>query len=56
MGPPGVWFESIYGDVKINILHPEADKKEMWQLDMIKYQLTIWKNATHYKVICLFLI
>ncbi|XP_026519716.1 interferon alpha/beta receptor 1-like [Notechis scutatus] len=49
VGPPEVWFESIYGDVKINILHPEADQKKMWTLDTLKYQLTIWKNATHSK-------
>ncbi|KAK9402146.1 interferon alpha/beta receptor 1 [Crotalus adamanteus] len=49
VGPPGVWFESIYGDVKINILHPEADKKKMWKLEILKYQLTIWKNGTHYQ-------
>ncbi|XP_026556364.1 interferon alpha/beta receptor 1 isoform X2 [Pseudonaja textilis] len=49
VGPPGVWFESIYGDVKINILHPEADQKKMWKQDTLKYQLTIWKNATHSK-------
>uniref|UniRef100_A0A8C5S4Q7 Interferon/interleukin receptor domain-containing protein n=1 Tax=Laticauda laticaudata TaxID=8630 RepID=A0A8C5S4Q7_LATLA len=49
VGPPGVWFESIYGDVKINILHPEADQQKMWKQDTLKYQLTIWKNATHSK-------
>uniref|UniRef100_A0A2D4Q135 Fibronectin type-III domain-containing protein n=1 Tax=Micrurus surinamensis TaxID=129470 RepID=A0A2D4Q135_MICSU len=49
VGPPGVWFESIYGDVKINILHPEADQQKMWKQDLLKYQLTIWKNATHSK-------
>ncbi|XP_070800443.1 interferon alpha/beta receptor 1 isoform X1 [Pituophis catenifer annectens] len=49
VGPPGVWFEPIYGGVKINILHPEGDQQKMWMLDTLKYQLTIWKNATHSK-------
>ncbi|XP_063161491.1 interferon alpha/beta receptor 1 [Candoia aspera] len=49
VGPPGVWFESIYGDIKINILHPEADQQKMWKQDKLKYKLTIWKNATHPK-------
>ncbi|KAM3837365.1 interferon alpha/beta receptor 1 isoform 1-T1 [Vipera latastei] len=49
VGPPRVWFESIYGDVKINILHPEADKEKMWEQDVLIYQLTIWKNVTNSK-------
>ncbi|KAM6448408.1 interferon alpha/beta receptor 1 [Liasis olivaceus] len=49
VGPPEVWFESIYGDVKINILQPETDQQKMWKLDRLTYELTIWKNATHPK-------
>ncbi|XP_058041360.1 interferon alpha/beta receptor 1 isoform X2 [Ahaetulla prasina] len=49
VGPPGVWFERINGDVKINILHPEGDQIKMWMLYILTYQLTIWKNATRSK-------
>ncbi|XP_070606454.1 interferon alpha/beta receptor 1 [Erythrolamprus reginae] len=49
VGPPRISFEFIYGDVKINIIHPEGDQLKMWQQDTLKYQLTIWKKATHSK-------
>ncbi|XP_042313551.1 interferon alpha/beta receptor 1 isoform X2 [Sceloporus undulatus] len=48
IGPPGVWLESINGNEKINILHPEANQsRKMWESDNLSYTLTIWKNSSH---------
>ncbi|KAH0624862.1 hypothetical protein JD844_032725 [Phrynosoma platyrhinos] len=50
IGPPGVWLESINGNEKINILHPEAKQlRKMWESDNLSYTLTIWKNSSHPK-------
>lgn len=47
IGPPGLQVESEDGNVKINILHPEANQaRKMWDMDNLRYKLAIWKNSS----------
>ncbi|XP_062982755.1 interferon alpha/beta receptor 1 [Elgaria multicarinata webbii] len=51
VGPPGVKFEFIYGDVKIIIISPEANQpRKMWETETFTYKLTIWKNSSQPQV------
>ncbi|XP_044297890.1 interferon alpha/beta receptor 1 isoform X1 [Varanus komodoensis] len=48
IGPPGVKFEFIYGDMKISIISPEANQpRKMWKSKHFNYKLVIWKNSSH---------
>ncbi|XP_066478441.1 interferon alpha/beta receptor 1 [Tiliqua scincoides] len=48
IGPPGLRLESEGGEVKISILHPEANQaRKMWDMDTLSYKLAIWKNSSN---------
>ncbi|XP_020651866.3 interferon alpha/beta receptor 1 [Pogona vitticeps] len=50
IGPPEVWLESINGNEKLIILHPETNQpKQMWKGESLTYKLAIWKNSSHPK-------
>lgn len=52
IGPPGLQVESEDGNVKINILHPEANQaRKMWDMDNLSYKLAIWKNSSSPEVL-----
>ncbi|KAJ6662436.1 hypothetical protein lerEdw1_011849 [Lerista edwardsae] len=48
IGPPGLQFEPVDGEVKINIIPPEANQaRKMWVMDSLSYRLAIWKNSSN---------